>query len=334
MQDLEVYQCVVCRSGSLVAEPGGDFAERLKCAHCGARYPIQHNILDTLIQPLPDAVRELQGMAVEAGIAPELWQSVRVRQVESIATFTARLQISESDTIQYYQQTQAHFEQALRGLGDLRLGRVLEVGSETDYFFLQYFRERGATCHAINLFFQYMEPDPYLDWPEKALADMNRLPFQAGAFDLVLFSATLHHSSDLEQTMREVERVLKPGGVALILSEQIGGWLKSSSRYHHRNDLIHETYHSFWKFHTGFVRAGFEPRYLFSQYFAEKLSNADINPNRRFARLGKTVAGLWKLPGFQALAHGPLLYPAHLLFGFPLNAILRKPLLQQGQGAS
>ena len=64
--------------------------------------------------------------------------------------------------------------------------------------------------------------------------------------------------------------------------------------------------------------------YLFSRYFDETLASAKINPNRRFARFGKFVAALWKIPAFRRLAHGPLLRPAHVLFGFPLNAVLRK----------
>lgn len=264
-------------------------------------------------------------MAVEAGGSPENWQAVRIQQLDSISTFDQRLQVSATDTNQYYQQTQLNFQQAVQSLGDLRVKRVLEVGSETDYHFLKHFLNRGARCHAINLFFQRQEPDPFLEWPEKSLADMNQLPFQDGVFDLVLFSATLHHSSNLEETMRGVARVLRPGGVALVLSEQIGGMLKRTDRYQHRNELIHETYHPFRKYHAGFVAAGFQPTYLFSRYFDERLAAADINPNRRFARVGKMVSALWKMPGFRALAHGPLLRPAHVLFGFPLNAILRKP---------
>jgi len=319
MRETEIYRCVLCH-GSLTAANG----ERLVCNACNAHYPIQHNILDTLVQPLPETVKELQGMALEAGKPAENWRSVRIQCLDSISTFSARLKISANDTNQYYQQTQSHFEQALDSIGDMQVNRVLEVGSETDYYFLDHFRNRGARCHAINLFFQRQEPDPFLDWPEKTLADMNQLPFQDSTFELVLFSATLHHSSNLEETMREVARVLRPGGVALVLSEQIGGLFKRSNRYHHRNELIHETYHPFRKYHTGFVRAGFQPSYLFSRYFDERLAAADIHPQRRFARLGRAISALWKVPGFRGLARGPFLRPAHMLFGFPLNAVLRK----------
>jgi len=243
--------------------------------------------------------------------------------LDAVPTFASRLRETEGQAIEYYQQTLEHFEQALRDLG-INPGRVLEIGSEADYFFLQHFRDRGAKCHALNISFMYQEPDEFLEWPEKTLADMNELPFQDGVFDLVLFSATLHHSPDLKRTMREVARVTSSAGTVLVLSEQIGGWFKRSDRYSHRSDQIHETYRSFFEYHTSFTRAGLHPKYLFSEHFDKKLRERRIHPEGRYASLGNMVAWLWKRQQFRKLARGPLLYVAHTLFGFPLNAILRK----------
>jgi ubiquinone/menaquinone biosynthesis C-methylase UbiE len=44
------------------------------------------------------------------------------------------------------------------------------------------------------------------------VADAERLPFDDDSFDLVVGHAVLHHIPDLDQTMREILRVLKPGG--------------------------------------------------------------------------------------------------------------------------
>ena len=263
-------------------------------------------------------------MAVESGRPVDDWESVRVRKLDSVSTFAARLRETDGQPVEYYQQTQEHFEQALGHLGLCNPQTVLEIGSETDFIFLQHFRDKGAKCHAINIFFHYQEPDAFLDWPEKALADMNQLPYGDGVFDLVLFSATLHHSPDLNRTMQEVARVTSNGGTVLVLSEQIGGWLKRSDRYSHRDTLIHETYRSFLPYRSSFSRAGLQQKYLFSEHFDKKLRERKIHPQSRFSRLGKLVARLWRYRRFRMMAHGPLLYVAHTLFGFPLNAILRK----------
>ena len=44
------------------------------------------------------------------------------------------------------------------------------------------------------------------------VADAERLPFDDACFDLVFGHAVLHHIPDVEQSLREVLRVLKPGG--------------------------------------------------------------------------------------------------------------------------
>ena len=50
------------------------------------------------------------------------------------------------------------------------------------------------------------------------LGDITRLPFGDGAFDVVLCSHVLEHVPDDAQAMRELRRVLRPGGWALVLS--------------------------------------------------------------------------------------------------------------------
>jgi ubiquinone/menaquinone biosynthesis C-methylase UbiE len=47
---------------------------------------------------------------------------------------------------------------------------------------------------------------------EGRVADAERLPYDDATFDLVIGHAVLHHIPDVEQSLREVLRVLKPGG--------------------------------------------------------------------------------------------------------------------------
>ena len=47
---------------------------------------------------------------------------------------------------------------------------------------------------------------------EGRVADAETLPYPDDTFDLVVGHAVLHHIPDLDQAMREILRVLKPGG--------------------------------------------------------------------------------------------------------------------------
>ena len=51
------------------------------------------------------------------------------------------------------------------------------------------------------------------------IADGEQLPLLPGSFDLVFCAATLHHTSDLPLFMKNIQRVLKPGGMLCAIGE-------------------------------------------------------------------------------------------------------------------
>ena len=62
---------------------------------------------------------------------------------------------------------------------------------------------------------------------EGRVADAESLPYDDGTFDLVVGHAVLHHIPDLDLAMREVLRVLKPGGRFVFAGEptEKGDWV-------------------------------------------------------------------------------------------------------------
>lgn len=52
-----------------------------------------------------------------------------------------------------------------------------------------------------------------------ALCDAERLPYAGGSFELVVARGALHHLPSPEAALREVRRVLVPGGAAVVLAE-------------------------------------------------------------------------------------------------------------------
>jgi len=72
---------------------------------------------------------------------------------------------------------------------------------------------------------------------ERVIADMIKLPFKDGSFDIVLISSALHHSSDLSSTLKEINRVLKSDGKLILLNEPSTGLIPGAERKQIETDL-------------------------------------------------------------------------------------------------
>jgi ubiquinone/menaquinone biosynthesis C-methylase UbiE len=60
--------------------------------------------------------------------------------------------------------------------------------------------------------------------------DFHQLDFPAGHFDFVVGSAVLHHAANMVQLLREVKRVLKPGGQFVAVREPVWPTMKPAAR--------------------------------------------------------------------------------------------------------
>jgi len=56
---------------------------------------------------------------------------------------------------------------------------------------------------------------------ERIWGELERPPFQAGVFDAVICNASLHYAVSLEAAIAEVSRILRPGGVLVIMNSPI-----------------------------------------------------------------------------------------------------------------
>ena len=103
--------------------------------------------------------------------------------------------------------------------------RVLEIGSGTGFFLLNlwqagYAKEPWATDISPGMLEACGENARRLGCDIKLrTADAEGLPFEDGTFDLVVGHAFLHHLPDWEQALRDVHRVLAPGGAMFFAGE-------------------------------------------------------------------------------------------------------------------
>jgi len=99
--------------------------------------------------------------------------------------------------------------------------KLLEIGCGMGTDLLQFARG-GAICTGVDLtprsieisrhrFKLYGMPGEFL------ITDGEALPFADNSFDVVYSNGVLHHTPDTAAAVREIHRVLKPGGVAKVM---------------------------------------------------------------------------------------------------------------------
>src|SRR5215212_9347653 len=99
--------------------------------------------------------------------------------------------------------------------------RLLEVGCGMGTDLLQFARG-GALCTGIDLTPRSVEISSlhfglYGMRADFVLGDGEHLPFRDESFDVVYSNGVLHHTPDTAGAIREVHRVLRPGGTAKVM---------------------------------------------------------------------------------------------------------------------
>jgi ubiquinone/menaquinone biosynthesis C-methylase UbiE len=176
-------------------------------------------------------------------------------------------------------QEYAPWMPSVMGFNDFKGKRLLEVGCGMGTDLLQFARG-GASCTGVDLTPRSVEISSlhlglYGMRADFALCDGERLPFADESFDVVYSNGVLHHTPDTAQAVREVHRVLRPGGLARVM-------------LYHRNSLY------YWTeiiLHRGLLRGhflrGHSPEEIMSRYV--EYSSAEARPlvkvySRRQAR--------------------------------------------------
>src|SRR5262245_24674011 len=98
---------------------------------------------------------------------------------------------------------------------------LLEIGCGMGTDLLQFARG-GASCTGIDLTPRSVEITRhrfalYGQRGSFMISDGERLPFKSNSFDVVYSNGVLHHTPDTEGAVKEVHRVLRPGGVAKVM---------------------------------------------------------------------------------------------------------------------
>ncbi len=104
------------------------------------------------------------------------------------------------------------------GWPDTPYPRALEIGSGTGFFLLNLMQAGLATRGSVTDISPGMVSVARRNAESLGLdvdgrvADAETIPYEDASFDVVVGHAVLHHIPDVQRAMREVLRVLKPGG--------------------------------------------------------------------------------------------------------------------------
>jgi SAM-dependent methyltransferase len=124
------------------------------------------------------------------------------------------------------------------GFNDFAGARLLEVGCGMGTDLLQFARA-GAHVTGIDLTPRSIQIsrqhfDLYDAQGDFAVSDAENLPFADGSFEVVYSNGVLHHTPDTAEAVREVHRVLRPGGLARVMlyhRGSLGYWGEVVMRY-------------------------------------------------------------------------------------------------------
>ena len=108
-----------------------------------------------------------------------------------------------------------------------RGGRILDYGCGKGQI-VELLLAKGADAYGCDVFYEggsYRDVvDPKLIEGRRILEMKDRTPFPAEHFDVVVNNQVMEHVPDLDAVLREIHRVMKPGGVLLSLFPDKSVW--------------------------------------------------------------------------------------------------------------
>ena len=189
------------------------------CLKCEAVFAVRDGYADFLVDPC-EAVRAER--EAQDRIEAETLARDGAPDAEHLRNWVLGLPNSHADSVEHGPQAQLAVDRFVSHGG----GKLLDLGAGLGWTTAMFVRV-GCRCVAVDVFPSvarchriYAESGIIFD---TVLADMGDLPLASGQFDGVFANAAIHHSPDLNHTMLEIARVLKPGGVVLFANEPVVG---------------------------------------------------------------------------------------------------------------
>lgn len=325
---VEILKCLKCGTDDLylIVKNKNDLEitqGSVTCRKCGLSYFIKDGILNCLVfsDPLVLAARRVYEKSKEildrSNISPQQ---------------LAKREHLESD---YRYDTEANYREFLLRLG---AGRdwALDIGAGTCWT-TAGLAGRGYRAVAIDISAdnklelgrQHFNQDIYFD---RALADVNHLPFRQEAFILAFASAALHHSRDLDLSLSQISRTMKSQGRLEIINEPVRGLAEAFQRntgHLEGPDDVIEKHYGIRTWMKAMERAGFAGRYIFPDNIRLRLATGGFSGRHKFYYLAWFTTKIYKFQWTKIILERILFYFGMYLFGLPLIYTGEKPIVNK-----
>jgi SAM-dependent methyltransferase len=220
-----LFRCPACRAEANARlegekEANGHVGEgRLVCLKCETAFMVHDGCADLLLNPC-EAVRAER--EAQNRIEADTFARDGAPDPEHLRNWVLGLPNSHGDSVEHGPQAQLAVDRFMAQGG----GTVLDLGAGLGWTTAMFARA-GCRCVAVDVFptvarCHRIYADSGVSF-DTLLADMGDLPLASGQFDCVFANAAIHHSPDLDHTMQEIARVLKPGGLVLFANEPVVG---------------------------------------------------------------------------------------------------------------
>ena len=206
-----VLRCPICKAGGLTVTD-----DALACPSCNASFPLdRQRMVAALFAPDSESAPKDNIRAWWGDLYEQLYGDTdRNLTAESLSTM-----LDSTEDLFHKREHLASVEMLSRKLDGQS---VLEIGPGGGAHSC-LFKRHGASVTAVDITPQRAVSTAFKlslaagNEGRAYNADAENLPFRDNVFDIVYSNGVLHHSQDTDRTIAEVMRVLKPGGVAVLM---------------------------------------------------------------------------------------------------------------------
>ena len=219
-----------------------------------------------------------------------------------------------------------NFEQIWTELKITGREKVLELGAGACWV-INHFAASGCESVACDIelrkYYGLRSAEVYLyhenvnkNYFDRIQMGFGRLPFKDESFDIVFIQSALQYAEDLDETLKQIHRVLKPGGRLVLVYQGVSGFFKKHRSNGNRQSVI--------EYLKILKCIGMTTKLFFPASIVYHLEN-NMSDARKLRLIGKIFLLFWcYIPFVKQFTLNFGVLPMTVFFGVPVSAIATK----------